>query len=129
RSFRHPRSPLERAINRLLYALVGLVVVLGAILGYSLYHRHVAAHSAVSTASAGVVSLIPEGLVVLVSLTYAAAAVRMSRRGVLPPQLNAIESRASVDSICVDKSGRLTEASLRGVELLPAAGVRVGELR
>jgi cation-transporting P-type ATPase E len=123
RSFRHPRSPLERAINALLYVLVALVVVLGAVLGYSLYHRHVHLHAAVSTASAGVVSLIPEGLIVLVSLTYAAAAVRMSRRGVLAQQLNAIESLASVDTICIDKTGTLTEASLRVVDLLPAHGV------
>ena len=123
RSFRHPRSPLERAINTLLYVLVALVVVLGAVLGYSLYHRHVHLHAAVSTASAGVVSLIPEGLIVLVSLTYAAAAVRMSRRGVLAQQLNAIESLASVDTICIDKTGTLTEASLRVVDLLPAHGV------
>ena len=39
RSFRHPRSTLERAINRLLYTLVGLVIALGVVLGYSLYHR------------------------------------------------------------------------------------------
>jgi magnesium-transporting ATPase (P-type) len=122
RSFRHPRSPLERAVNRLLYLLVVLVVVLGAVLGYSLYHRHVSVHAAVATATAGVVTLIPEGLMVLVSLTYAAAAVRMSRRGVLAQQLNAIESLASVDTICVDKTGTLTEASLRVVELIPAAG-------
>jgi cation-transporting P-type ATPase E len=128
RSFRHPRSPLERAVNRLLYALVLLVLGLGAILGYSLYHRHVPLHAAVSTASAGVVSLIPEGLVVLVSLTYAAAAVRMGRRGVLAQQLNAIESLASVDTICVDKTGTLTEASLRVVETIPSAGVGEDEL-
>ncbi len=129
RSFRHPRSPLERAINRLLYALVGLVVGLGAILGFSLYHRHVALSTAVSTSSAGVVSLIPEGLVVLISVTYAAAAVRMSRRGVLAQQLNAIESLASVDTICVDKTGTLTEASLRVVEAIPDHGVSDEELR
>jgi cation-transporting ATPase E len=123
RSFRHPRSPLERAVNRLLYALVGLVVGLGAILGYSLYHRHVAVHTAVATSAAGVVTLVPEGLMVLVSLTYAAAAVRMSRRGVLAQQLNAIESLASVDTICVDKTGTLTEATLRVVEVVPSAGV------
>ncbi len=58
----------------------------------------------------------------LVGLTYAAAAVRMSRRGVLAQQLNAIESLASVDTICVDKTGTLTEASLRVVEVVPAAG-------
>ena len=80
-------------------------------------------HTAVATSAAGVVSLIPEGLVVLVSLTYAAAAVRMSRRGVLAQQLNAIESLASVDTICIDKTGTLTEATLRVVEVLPAAGV------
>ncbi len=123
RSFRHPRSPLERAVNRLLYALVALVVVLGAVLGYSLYHRHVSVHTAVATSAAGVVTMIPEGLMVLVSLTYAAAAVRMSRRGVLAQQLNAIESLASVDTICVDKTGTLTEAALRVVELVPTAGV------
>jgi cation-transporting ATPase E len=128
RSFRHPRSPLERAVNRLLYALVALVLGLGAVLGYSLYHRHVHLHTAVATSAAGVVSLIPEGLMVLVSLTYAAAAVRMSRRGVLAQQLNAIESLASVDTICVDKTGTLTEAALRVVELLPVPGVSEEEL-
>lgn len=122
RSFRHPRSPLERAVNRLLYALVVLVVGLGAVLGYSLYHRHVSTHTAVATSTAGVVTLIPEGLMVLVSLTYAAAAVRMSRRGVLAQQLNAIESLASVDTICIDKTGTLTEATIRVVELIPVPG-------
>ena len=128
RSFRHPRSPLERAVNRLLYVLVALVVSLGAVLGYSLYHRHVKLHTAVSTASAGVVTLVPEGLMVLVSLTYAAGAVRMSRHGVLASQLNAIESLASVDTVCIDKTGTLTEATLRVVELLPAPGIEEREL-
>jgi P-type E1-E2 ATPase len=129
RSFRHPRSPLERAVNRLLYGLVVLVIGLGALLGFSLYHRHVPVHSAVSTATAGVVSLIPEGLVVLMSLTYAAAAVRMSRRGVLAQQLNAIESLAAVDTICVDKTGTLTESGLRVIELLPAGSSSEERLR
>ncbi|HXD53941.1 MAG TPA: HAD-IC family P-type ATPase [Solirubrobacteraceae bacterium] len=129
RRFRHPRSPLELAVNRLLYSLVALVFTLGGMLGYSLYHRHVALHTAVSTSAAGVVSLVPEGLVVLVSLTYAVAAVRMSRRGVLAQQLNAIESLASVDTICVDKTGTLTDPSLRLVEVLPAPGVGEERLR
>lgn len=129
RSFRHPRSPLERAVNRLLYVLVVLVIGLGALLGYSLYHRHVGTHAAVSTATAGVVTLIPEGLMVLVSLTYAAAAVRMTRRGVLAQQLNAIESLASVDTICIDKTGTLTEARLRVVETLQEPGISQDSLR
>jgi cation-transporting ATPase E len=125
RTFRHPRSPLERAVNRMLYATVVLVIGLGAVLGYSLHARAVSLHTAVVTSSAGIVTLIPDGLVVLVSLTYAAAAVRMSRRGVLAQQLNAIESLASVDTICVDKTGTLTEGALRVVEVVAAP--QVGE--
>jgi len=129
RAFRHPRSPLERAVNRLLYVLVALVLGLGALLAFSLYHRHVHLRMAVATSTAGVVSMIPEGLMVLVSLTYAAGALRMSRRGVLAQQLNAIESLASVDTICIDKTGTLTDASLRVVEVLPAAGTAEDEMR
>jgi cation-transporting P-type ATPase E len=128
RSFRHPRSPLEQAVNRLLYGLVVLMVGLGAVLGYSLYHRHVAVHEAVSTSVAGVVSLVPEGLIVLLSLTYAVACVRMARKGVLAQQLNAIESLASVEVLCVDKTGTLTESALRVIGVEPAAGVEEEEM-
>jgi cation-transporting P-type ATPase E len=128
RSFRHPRSPLELAVNRMLLFLVGLVVVLGALLGYALWHRQASASDAVATATAGVVSLVPEGLVVLVSLTFAVSALRMARRGVLAQQLNAIESLASADVVCLDKTGTLTDAALHVVEAIPAAGAGAAEL-
>jgi cation-transporting P-type ATPase E len=67
RSFLHPRSPLEQAANRMLLSLVALVVLLGGALGYSLWHRQTPVHEAVATATAGVVSLVPEGLIVLTS--------------------------------------------------------------
>jgi cation-transporting ATPase E len=128
REFRHPRSPLERAINRLLYVLLVVMVPLGAMLIVALWKQDVAVRHAVDTAVAGMVTLIPEGLILLVSVTYAAAALRMARAGALSQQLNAIESLASVDTICVDKTGTLTEASLRVVALLPAAAATEQEL-
>jgi cation-transporting P-type ATPase E len=118
RSFRHPRSPLERALNRLLFVLVAVLLPLGAILGYALWHRDVAAGTAVPTAVAAVVTLIPEGLILLASLTYAVAALRMARLGALAQQLNATESLASVDVVCLDKTGTLTQPRLRVVELV-----------
>jgi P-type E1-E2 ATPase len=123
RTFRHPRSPLERAVNQLLLWLVGLMLVLGSILGYALWRREAGLSDAVSTATAAVLSMVPEGLVLLVSLTYAVASLRMARRGALAQQLNAIESLAAVDVICTDKTGTLTEAALRVVELAPGPTV------
>ena len=56
----------ELAVNRLLYVLVAFVVVLGGLLGFSLWHRQASINDAVSTSTAGVVTMIPEGLIALV---------------------------------------------------------------
>ncbi len=128
REFRHPRSPLEQSIDRLLYILLAVMVPLGAMLVVALAKQDVSVGHAVDTAVAGMVTLIPEGLILLVSITYAAAALRMARAGALSQQLNAIESLASVDTVCIDKTGTLTTAELRVVEVVPAAGVAPDEL-
>ena len=70
------------------------------------------------TAVAAVVTLVPEGLVLLVSVTYAVAALRMARRGALVQQLNAVESLAAVDVVCLDKTGTLTESTLRVADIV-----------
>src|SRR5262249_46360033 len=59
RSFRHPRSPLERALNNLLLILVGVIVPLGLVLGYALYHRRTPVDDAVPTAVAATVTILP----------------------------------------------------------------------
>ena len=128
RAFRHPRSPLEKAMDRLLIVMVAVMLPLGVSLGISLALRDVTQAQAVETLTAAVVNIVPEGLILLVSLTMAVSAAKMARRGVLAQQLNAIESLASVSVLCTDKTGTLTEASLRVVELIPAEGVREDEL-
>ena len=125
RRFRHPRSPLERALNRLLFTLAGVMVPMGAILGYALWERKAPLDEAATTALAGIIPLLPEGLIVLASVTYAVAAVRMGRRGALVQQLNAVESLASVDVVCFDKTGTLTEPTLRLVDVIPVADIRL----
>ena len=128
RAFRHPRSPLEKAMDRLLVILVGVMVPLGIALGVSLAIRNVSQADAVETLTAAIVNIVPEGLILLVSLTAAVSAAKMARRGILAQQLNAIESLASVSVMCTDKTGTLTEASLRVVQLGPAQGVGEPEL-
>ncbi len=123
RTFRHPRSPLERSLNHLLFVLVAVMVPLGVLFGYALWERSPDLNEAVTTGVAGVVTLVPEGLILLTSLTYAVAALRMARRGALAQQLNAIESLASAEIVCLDKTGTLTEAALRVTAVVPAPGV------
>ena len=119
RRFRHPRSPLERSLNRLLIILVSAMVPLALLLGFALWELEIDVDEAVPRSVAAVVSLVPEGLILLTSLTYAVAAIRMARRGALAQQLNAVESLAAVDVVCLDKTGTLTEGTLRVVEIVP----------
>ncbi len=123
RTFRHPRSPLERSLNNLLLVMVAVMIPLGTLFGYALWERGDDLSESVTTGVAGVVTLVPEGLILLTSLTFAVAALRMARRGALAQQLNAIESLASAEIVLLDKTGTLTEAALRVVQAVPAPGV------
>ncbi|HEX4188645.1 MAG TPA: HAD-IC family P-type ATPase [Solirubrobacteraceae bacterium] len=122
RTFRHPRSPLERANDRLLLRIVAFSAPLAVALTVSVLTSGGSTASHVQAITAGIVNLVPEGLILLISVTAAASAFKMARRGVLAQQLNAIESLASVDVLCTDKTGTLTEPTPRVVALLPTAG-------
>ena len=122
RAFRHRRSPLERANDRLLLWLIALSIPLVLGLMISAFGRAGSAATRVQFLTAGIVPLVPEGLILLISLTAAVSALKMAQRGVLAQQLNAVESLASVDLVCTDKTGTLTEPTLRVIGLVPAAG-------
>ena len=122
REFRFRRSPLENDINRLLRVLVVIMVVLGAAFVWALVRNHVAFRPATATATAGIVTLVPEGLILLTSLTFAMAAVRLSHQGMLVQALNAVESLANVDTVCLDKTGTLTDGELQLHAVVPANG-------
>ncbi len=122
RTFRHPRSPLEKANDRLLLWLVALAAPLAIGLTISVLLRVHTNEGRVQALTAGIVNLVPEGLILLISLTAAVSAFKMAQRGVLAQQLNAVESLASVDILCTDKTGTLTEPTLRVVGLVPAEG-------
>jgi magnesium-transporting ATPase (P-type) len=122
RTFRHPRSPLERANDRLLLWIIALAVPLAIGLTVSVLTRVGANEARVQAITAGIVNLLPEGLILLISVTAAVSAFKIARRGVLAQQLNAVESLASVDVVCTDKTGTLTEPTPRVVALVPADG-------
>jgi cation-transporting P-type ATPase E len=122
RAFRHPRSPLERANDRLLLWLIALAAPLAAGLAISVLARPESAEVRVQVVTAGIVNLVPEGLILLISVTAAVSAFKMAQRGVLAQQLNAVESLASVDLVCTDKTGTLTEPTLRVAGVVPATG-------
>jgi cation-transporting P-type ATPase E len=126
RTFRHPPSPLQEEVNQVLRASTWLMLPLAVVLIFALSARNTPAHEAAQTATAGLITLIPEGLVLLMSVTLAVAAVRLARLDTLVQQMAATEALAAVDTICVDKTGTLTNGELKLVSVDVADEARAG---
>jgi P-type E1-E2 ATPase len=123
RAFRHPPSPLQTEVNRVIVACVYAMVPLAVLLILTLKLRNTGLEEAAQTATAGLVTLIPEGLVLLMSVTFAVAAVRLAKKDTLVQQMSATESLAAVDTICVDKTGTLTDGELHLLDAEVAEGI------
>ncbi len=115
------RSPLQLDIDRLLRVLLLMMVPLSAALYIAFEIHGTAFRQAAETATAGLISVVPEGLILLTSMTFALAAVKIGRMGALVQRLNAVESLAGVDTICIDKTGTLTDGTLRLADVVPKA--------
>ncbi len=70
----------------------------------------------------GIVPMVPEGLVLLTSVAFAIGVIRLGRKQCLVQELPAIEGLARVDTVCLDKTGTLTEGGMDVTELRPLNG-------
>lgn len=118
-------SELRSGINRFLGIITWLILPTAAVLALSQFVNNVSSSDAVRGTVAGVVTMVPEGLVLLTSIAFAVGVVRLGRRQCLVQELPAIEGLARVDVVCADKTGTLTEPrmALREVRRLGAGDV------
>jgi cation-transporting ATPase E len=109
RRFTLTRSELVDGTNRILRYVQWALVPTAALLAISQFSALDEFRAAVAGAIAGVVAMIPEGLVLLTSLAFAVAAVTLAGRRVLVQELPAVEGLARVDMVMLDKTGTITE--------------------
>lgn len=129
-------SDLSRGINTILKYMTMVVVPLCVLLVWSQMHKvggfveawqTGAWRGAVVSAVAGVVGMIPEGLVLLTSLNFAVAAMRLARKQTLVQELESVETLARVDCLNLDKTGTITDGGIAfvGVENLDNSGAEI----
>jgi cation-transporting P-type ATPase E len=112
RRFSLTRSELRSGIDTILTWVTVAIVPTGVLLFWSQLRARGGWREAMSGAVAGTVAMVPEGLVLLTSLAFGVAVVRLARRRVLVQELPAVEGLARVDVLCIDKTGTLTEGNL-----------------
>jgi cation-transporting ATPase E len=112
RRFTPTRSELVDGINRILRYVTWAIFPVAVILLVSQLHAKESVTDAVSGTVAGLVGMVPQGLILLTNIAFAVATVSLARRNVLVQELPAIEALARVDVVCFDKTGTLTDGSI-----------------
>jgi len=111
-------SPLVRSLNRALKIIGILLIPLGVFLFLSDYRLiDVSFRAATTTAIAGMVSLVPQGLLVLTNVTLAVGVIKMARHKAFFKSLPSMEIMARLDVLCFDKTGTLSDCRMRVTEL------------
>lgn len=111
--FKKARSELLEGTNKLLGYISLIILFVAPVLVWGqLTRTHVSFQEAAVRSIAAIVGMIPEGLVVLTSFAFVLASLTLARRKVLVQELPAVEGLARVDTICLDKTGTLTEGKI-----------------
>jgi len=112
--YRKSKSLLSHSINKILRFSSALVVPVGSLLFIKEYFfSHATITESVVHTVAGMLGMIPEGLVLLTTLSLTMGVMKLAKEGTLVQQLNCIETLARVDVLCLDKTGTITQARMR----------------
>ena len=114
RTFKLVRSELQAGTNRILRGVTWVMVPAAVLLVSAQVIRSGSSiEDAMRGSVAGVGAMVPEGLVLLTSIAFALGAIRLAQRRVLIQTLPAVEGLARVDVLCIDKTGTLTQPTMR----------------
>jgi len=102
-------SEIMKTLKKIIKIISIVIVPLGIVLFLRQYNIDKNITDAVVNSVAAIIGMIPEGLVLLTSTVLAVSVLRLSKKKVLVQQLYCIETLARVDTICLDKTGTLTE--------------------
>ena len=113
KEFKRHNSELRNSLNAILKVISIIIVPLGLLLFYKQYYivGDNIKDSVVSTVAA-VLGMIPEGLVLLTSVALTLGALTLAKKKTLVQELYCIETLARVDTLCLDKTGTITEGTM-----------------
>ena len=86
-------------------------------------------NEAIKAISGSMIGMVPSGMVLLTSVALAVAALKLARKKVLVRELPCIEMLARIDTLCLDKTGTITDGSMTVEEIIPTANYSVEEIK
>lgn len=122
-TLRDDQGEMVRAIDRIVKWIGIIIIPLGLVMVcQSLFVNHLSLSQAINGMVAAVIGMIPEGLYLLVTVALATSAVRLAKQKVLLHNMHSIEQLSRVDTLCIDKTGTITEPDMQVKKLVPIKG-------
>ena len=115
---KRPNSEILRSIKLIIKSISIALVPIAALLLLNQLEEQNFEDGVVSTV-AGVLGMIPSGLVLLTSMVLAVSVIRLGKKNTLVQELYCIETLARVDMLCLDKTGTITEGTMSVENILP----------
>jgi cation-transporting ATPase E len=120
--FTRAASEIQNSINKLLKYITWILVFAAPLQIWSQFRLNEVDNwrDSAIRAVGGLVGLVPEGLVLLTTLAFLSAALKLTREQVLVQELPAVEGLARVNVVCIDKTGTITTGNIvfEGIEIL-----------
>jgi cation-transporting ATPase E len=129
KQFTAAESQLRRGIDTILRWLTVIIPIASVFLFVNLLDAEDRWQDALLGTVAAAVAMVPDGLVLLTSLSFMAGIVALARRNALAKQLSTVEVLARVDVLCLDKTGTITTGDITFAAAHPAAGRSDDEVR
>lgn len=118
-SIKDNSSYLQSTINGILKIVTFLIIPTGILLFIAQYfYSGQTYNEAVLSTVAGIIGMIPEGLVLLTSVALTAGVIKMARKNVIIQKLHGIEILSCTDILCLDKTGTITDGTMEVVDLI-----------
>ncbi len=126
KKFKLINSELQSSINKILKLIIYIIIPIGILLVITqIKYNNKSWQDAVLSSIAGIIGMIPGGFVLLISLTFLVSVMRLSKLNTLVQELPATEVLARVDTLCLDKTGTITDGKLRAVDIVPLNNVDI----
>ena len=113
------QSEMIRSLDKLVKCVGVAIIPIGLVLfAQAFFFQHDGFRESVTSMIAAVIGMIPEGLYLLASVALAVSSVRLAQKKVLLHDMKCIETLARVDVLCVDKTGTITENTMKVMDVI-----------
>lgn len=123
------QSELLGSMRKVTHFTSFLIIPLGILLfAEAFILRQTPADEAVVSSAAALLGMLPKGLVLLISVSLAAGVIRLAKMKILVQNIYSLETLAHVDTLCLDKTGTITDGNLKVHSVVPMTDFPQGEV-